>query len=496
MPANSVSKKGISKGIPFLNTQFFIACLIFSLLVIGLAVTSFIRHGFAWENLIFPILALAFTWYAWWLARRPMLALNKIHKALEATQAGDLHHRITDTAGLGEVGLIAWELNDVLDIMETYFKEVNTCFQRISEGVYYRRAFKDGLPGQLALSLGRINEAIDAMQSNVQYISRNKLTSTLHGINTDNLLNNLKLNQSDLIQVNEDMSVVEEIATSNVAITSGSREAVGNIRGSLNTIADNMQNVSESVTALERESTDVDASLSIISDIADQTNLLALNAAIEAARAGEHGRGFAVVADEVKALSERTKTATVEITHTLEQFRSRVERMLSDAATTRELTDDVSARMDDFYSHFTELADSAQRTIDQITYARDRTFASLIKIDHMIYKQNSYMALSKGTDSNEAQAVAVDHTHCRLGKWYYEGIGQERFGTTRAFGGIEQPHMLVHRHMQEALAESEMDWEHDESIRQALIDNVETAEQASSEIMQLLDDMVAEKHAG
>ena len=495
MPARQPKNHGVSKGVPFLNTQFFIACLIFSALTLTLALLSVLRHGFELEAVIFPALALVFTWYAWWSAKRPLLGLRKIHEALLASRQGDLHHRITNTAGLGEVGQIAWELNDVLDIMETYFKEVTTCFQRVSEGVYHRKAFSDGLPGQLALSLNRINAAIDAMQANVQYISRNKLTSQLHTLNTTNLLQNLKLNQSDLLQVSDGMALVEEIATNNVTMTENSQQTVGTIRHSLNRIADNMQNVGESVTSLEQESIEVSKSLGIISDIADQTNLLALNAAIEAARAGEQGRGFAVVADEVKALSERTKNATVEIADTLKKFRNRVGLMLEDTTTTRNLTDEVSGRMDDFTQHFADLANSARQTIEHISLAKDRSFASLIKIDHIIYKQNGYMALSKGPDSSEASAVSTDHMHCRLGKWYYEGIGHELYSDTSAFRAIEPPHKQVHYHMQHALAESELDWEHDETLRQSLIGHVETAEQASREIMSLLDAMVEEKRA-
>ena len=153
----------------------------------------------------------------------------------------------------------------------------------------------------------------------------------------------------------------EQNSEKTLELSKKGNEAMNNTTEAINKVSATVLETAEKIRNLKDKSSEISGSAGLIAEVADQTNLLALNAAIEAARAGEHGRGFAVVADEVRKLAERTGQTTAQITNmisdiqkeievtvaAMEQTLPQVEKGLELAGITSELLNEIQAKAND-----------------------------------------------------------------------------------------------------------------------------------------------------
>ncbi|HIH75564.1 MAG TPA: hypothetical protein HA306_10620, partial [Methanosarcina sp.] len=288
------------------------------------------------------------------------------------------------------------------------------------------------------------------------------------------------------------------MAKNTVVLAQKGSEAISTAKVSSENVALIIADLEKEILNLTEKASEIGGVISVIDDISEQTNLLALNAAIEAARAGEAGRGFAVVADEVRKLAEKTQNSTKEIEQMVGSMTSNISKVSSGTKNVVNALDEQKDATENAYQGFQTIltaiedldmlmtgisasvtqqsatttcimsninivATNSEGTKDIVLNLLDDTDKLLASIKGISDKYSSYQLTSRAYYFAAAKIAHInlmksifdcysksqcninipDHTTCTFGKYYYSK-GKELFGNDSDYRAMEVPHKEVH----------------------------------------------------
>ncbi|WP_133683657.1 methyl-accepting chemotaxis protein [Paludibacterium purpuratum] len=308
--------------------------------------------------------------------------MRRIHDAMQEISegGGDLTRKI-DIQGVDEIASTARAFNRFLDILRNMFQEIRHETARLTTGV------------------NEINQVIGKLSRDTQALSN---------LTAENAAAIEEITVS-ISHIADHTNDADQLVKNTGALSSESAHSVQVVADDVGRSAREVEGLSSLLNGLSQRSQEISGIIRVIKDIADQTNLLALNAAIEAARAGEQGRGFAVVADEVRKLAERTGQATVQITGMIEGMTSEMGTAVSDMHRTLQTVQTGAGASGETAGKIASIRENMDAVVNKMEEIALSTREQLAATTAMAQSAERITGQMQGSDEALHQASAAVH---------------------------------------------------------------------------------------
>jgi len=330
---------------------------------------------------------------AFFITNRITKPILSVSNGMKVVASGDLTADQVSVKSKDEIGDLSNSFNEMIYNMKQLIKTVTTTADRVNAS-----------SEELTVSAKETTRATEQISASIQSIASGtelQVTSIENVEQTVTDISNGITNISSTIQITNDTT------EQTVRDAMNGNEVIKGFINQMKTIDETTEAASRTINHLGDKSTEIETIVSVITAIAEQTNLLALNAAIEAARAGEHGKGFAVVADEVKKLAKQSGQASAEISNLIGDIQSEIDASILAIDKGKMAVNDGIVSVQQAGNAFNTISDSIRRVSEQMQSVSTAVTQIKDGSENMVASIKTIRQISEGASSNTQEVAAA-----------------------------------------------------------------------------------------